>query len=408
MNDAIGENLSVQPASASFLLLGTGWFPKTPGGMERYVYELANHLIKGDRLELGGVGLSDHLDHSNLRLTNLAEPDHPLLQRMWEVRRRFAQRKLQADFQLLDAVNLHFALYSLPLLDLLPLGVPVTFTFHGPWALESHQEGASRLSVALKRWVEQRVFARCDRFLVLSHAFGTILHESYGISWSQIHVVPGGVDTRRFAPTLSRSDARAALGWPGDRPILFTTRRLVQRMGLDRLLQALVWVKAAVPDLWLAIAGKGPLRPSLEQQAAALGLQHHVQFLGFLPEPDLPLAYQAADLTVMPSLSLEGFGLVLLESLAAGTPALCTPVGGMPEILLPFCPDLVTDSTELGAIAQRLTAFLKGECPLPSREACRQYAVDQFDWQIIAPRVRQVLLQRSERAIAPISAGLRT
>ncbi|MFQ3629796.1 MAG: glycosyltransferase, partial [Cyanobacteriota bacterium] len=154
----------------------------------------------------------------------------------------------------------------------------------------------------------------------------------------------------------------------------------------------LVWVKAAIPDVWLAIAGKGPLRQGLEQQAAELGLQNHVQFLGFLPEADLPLAYQAADLTVMPSLSLEGFGLVLLESLASGTPALCTPVGGMPEVLLPFCPDLVTDSTEPRAIAQRLTELLRGERPLPSRDACRQYAVNQFDWQIIAPQVRQVLL----------------
>ncbi|BAU44399.1 glycosyltransferase family 4 protein [Leptolyngbya sp. O-77] len=393
MDDATSANRVAQPANASLLLLGTGWFPQTPGGMERYVYELATQLARGDRLELGGVGLPDGLERGSLRLTNLSEPDRPLPQRLWEVRRRFAQRTRQADFRDIDAINLHFALYSLPLLDLLPPDVPVTFTFHGPWALESRQEGASKLSVALKQWVEQRVFAQCDRFLVLSKAFGAILHESYGIPWSQIHVVPGGVDTHHFAPTRSRFEARAALGWPGDRPILFTTRRLVQRMGLDHLLQALVWVKAAVPEVWLAIAGKGPLRQALEQQAAELGLQHHVQFLGFLPEADLPLAYQAADLTVMPSLSLEGFGLVLLESLAAGTPALCTPVGGMPEILMPFCPDLVTDSTEPVAIAQRLIALLTGECPLPGRDLCRQYAVDQFNWQRIARQVRQVLLQ---------------
>ncbi|GAB4462004.1 MAG: glycosyltransferase family 4 protein [Elainellaceae cyanobacterium] len=392
MDDAIGTISSIQPAGDRLLLVGTGWFPKTPGGMERYVYELMNQLAKGDHLELCGVGLPDDSGNRSIHFTNLSEPDRPLPQRLWDVRQQFAQRHRQAPLQSLDAINLHFALYSLPLLSLLP-DAPVTFTFHGPWALESRQEGASKLSVALKQWVEQRVFARCDRFLVLSKAFGTILHESYGIPWNLIHIVPGGVDTHRFAPTLSRSAAREALGWPGDRPILFTTRRLVQRMGLDRLLQALTQVKAAIPDVWLAIAGRGPLRDELEQQANELGLQNHVQFLGFLPDADLPVAYQAAELTVVPSLSLEGFGLVLLESLAAGTPALCTPVGGMPEILLPFCPDLVTDSTESGAIAQRLIELLSGTRPLPSRDTCRQYAVDQFDWQIIAPRVRRVLLE---------------
>ncbi|GAB4142615.1 MAG: glycosyltransferase family 4 protein [Cyanobacteria bacterium J069] len=388
MGDIISATPAVPVTSASILLLGTGWFPKTPGGMERYVYELASHLAAGDRLEVCGVGLPDHSGNTAIRLTNLSEPDRPLLTRLWEVRRRFAQRPAAA----IDAINLHFALYSLPLLHRLPRDLPVTFTFHGPWALESRQEGASRLSVALKQWVEQRVFARCDRFLVLSQAFGTILHESYGVPWSQIHRVPGGVDTCQFSPTLSRPAARAALGWPGDRPILFTTRRLVQRMGLDRLLQALTQVKAIVPEVWLAIAGRGPLQGTLEQQAEELGLQHHVQFLGFLPEVDLPIAYQAADLTVIPSLSLEGFGLVLLESLAAGTPALCTPVGGMPEIISPFCADLVTDSTASEAIAQRLIDLLTGQRPLPSRIACRHYAATQFDWRVIAPQVRQVLL----------------
>ncbi len=79
-------------------------------------------------------------------------------------------------------------------------------------------------------------------------------------------------------------------------------------------------------------------------QAKELGLEDNVKFLGFLPDEELPVAYQAADLTVMPSQSFEGFGLAILESLACGTPVVCTPVGGMPEILQGFSPQLITDS----------------------------------------------------------------
>ncbi|HEY9904225.1 MAG TPA: glycosyltransferase family 4 protein, partial [Candidatus Sericytochromatia bacterium] len=276
----------------------------------------------------------------------------------------------------------------------LPEGVPITFSFHGPWALECKQEGVGKLGVFFRDWVEQRVYRRCDRFIVLSKAFGTILHQEYQVPWSKIHIIPGGVDLTRFQPNLSRQEARTQLNWPQDRVILFTPRRLVNRMGLDKLLTAVAKIKSIIPNVWLAIAGKGPIKAALEQQASELGLNDSVKFLGFLPDDQLPLAYQAADLTIMPSQSLEGFGLVLLESLACGTPALCTPVGGMPEVLEPFSPNLITASPEATDIAERLEEVLTGKVSMPSRTACREYAATNFDWQKIAQQVRQVLLAK--------------
>ncbi|MBW4658850.1 MAG: glycosyltransferase family 4 protein [Drouetiella hepatica Uher 2000/2452] len=382
--------LNLEASPISTLCLGMGWFPQTPGGLNRYVHELILQLATQGKVELCGVGLPAYLLNPPIMLTDLASPHQQLPQRLWSVHQRFQQRQMAYP----DAINLHFALYSFPLLQSFPKNVPVTFTFHGPWAFEGQQEGEGKWSTLFKQWIEKRVYDRCDRFIVLSKAFGTILHETYSIPWNKIHIIPGGVDTQRFQRNLSRQEARSQLSWHLDRPTLFTTRRLVHRMGLDKLLTALVEVKRQVPDVWLAIAGKGPIRADLEQQVQRLRLQDNVKFLGFLPDEQLPLAYQAADLTVVPSQSLEGFGLILLESLAAGTPALCTPVGGMPEVITPFCPELITDSIEAEAIAERLTDFLTGKLPLPSRDACREYACRNFDWQIIAPRVRQVLLSR--------------
>jgi glycosyltransferase involved in cell wall biosynthesis len=386
------ENYINNCVAANILCVGLGWFPKNPGGLDRYVYELTHQLALGqDRVELCGVGLPEALPNSPIKLTNLASPDSSLGRRLWDTRSNFLSQKAAKP----NAINLHFALYSLPLLKVLPDGVPITFTFHGPWALESKQEGASKLGVFLKHWlVEKRVYDRCDRFIVLSKAFGTILHQEYQVPWRKIHIIPGGVDLTRFQPNLSRQEARTQLNWPQDRVILFTPRRLVNRMGLDKLLTAVAKIKSIIPDVWLAIAGKGPIKAALEQQASELGLNDSVKFLGFLPDDQLPLAYQAADLTIMPSQSLEGFGLVLLESLACGTPALCTPVGGMPEVLEPFSPNLITASPEATDIAERLEEVLTGKVSMPSRTACREYAATNFDWQKIAQQVRQVLLAK--------------
>lgn len=382
---------SVKPAS--ILCLGLGWFPKTPGGLERYLYELTLRLAKNkDRVELCGVGLPEDETNIPITMTNLAAPDATILQRLWAVRNNFKKTRIAKP----DAVNLHFALYSLPILDLLPEDVPITFNFHGPWASESQEEGVDSITALLKKSiVEQRTYKRCDRFIVLSKAFGNILHQRYQIPWEKIYVIPGGVDIDHFKPDLSIQEARIKLGWSIERPTLFTSRRLVHRVGLDKLLIAIAQIKPKIPDIYLAIAGRGPLQTSLQQQVSELGLENNVEFLGFLPDELLPVAYQAADLTIMPSQSFEGFGLAIVESLASGTPVICTPVGGMPEILEPFSPDLITDSIEVGAIAEKLEQVLDGKIVKPSRKQCREYAVTNFDWDKIAQEVRKVILGES-------------
>jgi glycosyltransferase involved in cell wall biosynthesis len=377
--------------SASILTLGIGWFPQTPGGLERYIYELTHNLAANqDQIELCGVGLPETELNVPIKLTNLADPDQRIWQRMGSIRHKFKKTRVSKP----DAINLHFALYSFPILDLLPKGVPITFNFHGPWAAETQEETVNnQVSLFLKRrLIEQSTYNRCDRFIVLSKAFGNILHQQYQIPWSRIHIIPGGVNLQWFQANLSRQAARKQLDWPENRRILFTSRRLVQRVGIDKLLQALAIIKPQVPDVWLAIAGRGHLQATLQKQVKELGLEDNVKFLGFLPDAQLPLAYQAAELTVMPSQSFEGFGLAIIESLACGTPVLCTPIGGMPEILASFSPDLITTSAEASAIAEKLAQILLGNLSIPVREICREYAVNNFDWQQIAQKVRHVLL----------------
>jgi glycosyltransferase involved in cell wall biosynthesis len=386
MNPLSGVSVQTYPY---ILCVGDGWFPNRPGGLNRYVYELVHKLsAEGDRVELCGLGLPETGVNSCLKLTNLAAPEHSLGRRFLSTRTNFSKTRSSKP----DAVNLHFALYSLPLLPSLPKDVPITFTFHGPWALESERETTNQLSIWAKQWMERQVYRQCDRFIVLSKAFGEILHQHYHIPWNKIYVIPGGVDTQRFQPNLSKQVAREQLGWVKDRFILFTPRRLVQRMGIDNLLTALASIKSKYPDVWLAIAGKGKLQESLEQQVAALGLENHVKFLGYLPDEQLPVAYQAADLTVVPSVALEGFGLILLESLASGTPVMCTPVGGMPEVLTGFSPELITTSTDANALVNCLENVLSNQMSLPSQNACFDYAASHFSWNTIAQKVRNILL----------------
>jgi len=294
-----------------------------------------------------------------------------------------------------EVVASHFALYSWPVIH--PLArrrrdVAAVSHFHGPWADESAMEGASKFTVAGKRMLERWVYRSADRVIAASEAFRRIAIETYGVRADKVVAVPLAMDARPFAAAaeLPRKLARERLGWPADRRIVFCLRRLTRRMGLDRLVEAWRAVVAAHPDALLVIGGTGPLREELEGQVRRGGLGAQVMFAGFVPEKDLPMAYRAADFSVVPSVAMEGFGLVILESLAAGTPALVTPVGGMPEIMRPLEAGLVLPGAGVAEVERGLTDLLAGRLPVPEEKACVEYVRRNYNWELAARRVMEV------------------
>ena len=93
---------------------------------------------------------------------------------------------------------------------------------------------------------------------------------------------------------------------------------------------------------------------------------------------------------MVPTVALEGFGLITVESLASGTPVLVTPVGGLPEAVAGLSPNLVLPETGANAIAAGLAGALNGSLQLPDADACRRYARENFDNSVIAKRVASV------------------
>jgi glycosyltransferase involved in cell wall biosynthesis len=288
-----------------------------------------------------------------------------------------------------EIVASHFAMYTAPALDLLQGKRNVTH-FHGPWCSESLEEGKGRAAAALKQRLEAAVYRRADRVIVLSEAFGRLVTSTFGVAEERVRLVPGSVDTERFALTGPRADSREALGLPQDRPVLVAVRRLVHRMGLATLLEAMATIVRAEPEVLLCIAGSGPLRGALEAQVEALGLKKNVRFLGFVTEAMLPHLYYAADINLVPTTALEGFGLVAAEAMATGTPSMVTPVGGLPEVVGGLSEDLIFRSTSAEDIAEGVIGALGGGIKLPARTACREYVQENFRSALMAERTARV------------------
>jgi glycosyltransferase involved in cell wall biosynthesis len=264
---------------------------------------------------------------------------------------------------------------------------PFISTFQAPVHREllSERQGsyalpgiASRPVVATVREAERFVMRRARRVIVLSEFSRGLLARLSRRAAAEAIVIPGGIDLELFRPG-PRGDA----AWPA----LFTARRLVPRTGVGELIAAMPTILAAFPHATLSIAGTGELEGALCNQISTLDAANSITLLGRVTEDELVRRYQQADLVVLPTQELEGFGLTTAEALACGTPVLGTPAGATPELLAPIDPALVSSGTAPDQIANAALALLCDRGRLEQLAALSRQRVDPaMGWPTIVRR----------------------
>ena len=121
-------------------------------------------------------------------------------------------------------------------------------------------------------------------------------------------------------------NAKSQLGWKNKFTVLFVGR-LVYGKGIEELLES---VKSWDKNISLKIIGSGPLKTKVEQ---VISKYKNVELIGFIDQAKLPAYYSGSDILIVPSTHKEGFGRVILESLACGTPVIGSNIGAIPEAM---------------------------------------------------------------------------
>jgi glycosyltransferase involved in cell wall biosynthesis len=201
-----------------------------------------------------------------------------------------------------------------------------------------------------------------------------------GADQTKTQVIYNGVDTDFFRP-VDKAKSRKKLGLPKNRKIILSVRRLVYKNGLDTLIESAPLVAKNHPDALFVVAGKGPSRKLIEDRIKELRIQNNVKLAGFVPDEQLPVYYDAADIFMLPSASGEGLPLVLLEAMACGLPVIATAVGGTPEIIEHMKNGVLVPPINPQAIAEALSKLLsEGLGPALGVEA-RRTVEDRFTWE---------------------------
>lgn len=266
-----------------------------------------------------------------------------------------------------------------------------TFQVTNPSCLEMIQNPEGEVGIVT--WLEKkiidfdkRVITRADKIITVSNFVKRCIVNVYRVPESKVEVIYNGI-CQDYEPIENDIlQVKKKYGLQGSM-ILFVGR-LEKRKGLPFLLKAFRTVSKSTKST-LVIAGSGRVEP-FRSFAVALGIGKRVVFTGFVDDGTLKKLYHACDVFVLPSL-LEGFGLTILEAMAAGKPVVAFNVGGIPEVMRDDIHGKLVDLKKPNELANALLYFI--ENPQLSRKIGkrnRDYVVRKFSWKKTAKQTERL------------------
>lgn len=337
-------------------------------GLDPELFEVEAATIEA----LGAIG--EELTREGRRVTalNLSLKRTPASRLIRAVRRLLRER--QPDI-------LHTHLYHPNLYGRLAawgLGVPVVCSVHSVYSrVKVHRLLFNRL---LTPWAAA--------LIAVSPQVWADIRKYDGVPPEKLHLLPNGVDLKALDIPVSREEARARLKVDGF--VVGAVGRLEEEKGHAYLLEALHLLSEELPEATLLLAGEGRRGEALRRQAADLGLEGRVQFLGW--RRDVPLILKALDLYVQPSL-WEGLSLALLQAMAAGLPVVATQVSGFEQVITSGVNGILVPPRDAAALAAAIQELYHDPATrIRLGEAARRTARENYSQETMLQRLKDLYL----------------
>ena len=319
------------------------------GGVTSYVLALSRGLsVRGHSVTVvsGGGQMASGL--ANQGVAHRQAPLHTSAEfglSVWRAKRQLVR---QLRGQRVDILHAHTRVGQVVAAYLSrKLRIPYVTTWHGVF----HQN--------LGRWLWP---CTGDLTIAISRSVQQHLRDYFHVPQDKIRLVHNGVDTRYFSvrPEASTLQAyRAQWNIAEGKPTIGSIGRFASGgvKGFDLLLAAVAELGNDFPDLQVVLVGDGPRRPFIEAKARQLGIDRMLRLVGTVADTRMPLALM--DVFVFASRQQEGFGLALVEAMAAGKPVVATRVGAAPEIIEEGQSGLLAEPENPSAIAQNVAQLLR-------------------------------------------------
>lgn len=293
---------------------------------------------------------------------------HPILERHTALSVPRSIRSLRALIRRLgiDIIHSHLSHDHILALMARPRGTTLVRTFHNARALR-----ADPLTQAMMR--------RTAGVCAVNHA----LAEHPLLRGRDVLVTPPPLDTRQFGP--AGPTARATVGVPEDALLVGYIGKVAPRRGFEEAIETFAAIRNRRADAHLMIIGRGPHRAALEKHIASLGLRDCVIWAGY-QDSELAAHYRAADLMLFTAPGSDHGHRAVIEEIGCGTPAVCYPVAGLPELLGPLASTLIADEATPDSVARQSVLVAEGP-DLTDSLVARSL---EFDYPHSSDRLRQL------------------
>lgn len=237
------------------------------------------------------------------------------------------------------------------------------------------------LAYSAARVLSRGVHGRLDRLVAVSAEARALASRYFP---GEYQVIPNGVDLTRFSPERPRP-----AGFPGSGPVVLFVGRNEPRKGADVLLRAFPEVARAVPGCMFVIAGGGFDREKV-LRGLDDGLRDRVVIAGRVSNEELPGYYSSADVCCAPALGGESFGIVLLESLACGTPVVASDIPGYSAVVRQAGGGVLFAPGDVAGLARELESLLADDGRRRELSLQGLDGVTGFSWEMLASRLEDV------------------
>jgi glycosyltransferase involved in cell wall biosynthesis len=397
-------------------MLADVFFPDTVGGAGRVAYHLSRELAKQDhevhvltRNPDGNLPSHQKME-ANLFAHRFRIPNREGLRFfVSEIKNTYREAVRVGRKTAFDLVCAHQSLVaSGPFLSSAIRTTPFVYCFYSPWHEEylvkkRHMKGEaprSAKSIAFfMKQLEKRILFKAMKVFVLSDYSSRQISAIHQLPPERVMMIPGGIDLIRFRlPDGGKTTIKKGLDFPLDKTVFLTVRNLVPRMGIENLIEAFNRSDLLTERGLLLIGGEGFLKESLQAMVEECNLGASIRFLGRVSEERLQQLYQAADFFVLPTRELEGFGLVILEAMASGTPVLGTPVGAIPETIGLFDRNLLFAGTHPEDLRTKLEDVVQHpEKYRFDAESCRRFVEERYSWKRMAAAFEEQTIRLVEQ-----------
>lgn len=292
-----------------------------------------------------------------------------------------------------DVIHLHYPFFGGEVTTLAArlYRIPLVITYHQDVFLDGLHGLIERV---MRRSAGRATLRAAARLLFTSLDYGQASYIRPLLQGREeaIDELPNGVDLATYTPGEVPADLRARHN------LLCTDKVALLVAGLDKahyfkgvdvFLSALAWMPPHVKGV---IVGDGDLRETYQVAARVLGVDSRVSFAGRVSKEDLPRYYRLADVTVLPSVTMgEAFGLVLVESLASGTPVVASDLPGVRTVVTHGSDGLLADPNNPASLAGAIGWILRYEGRQHVMGMSGRMKVEQaYDWRQIGRRLESV------------------